>query len=58
MDTYSNIESLFSDYFTNDAEPVMRYASLQRSDTEENMEQQTPACNRVMAREGENGNKD
>jgi len=65
MDTYSNIESLFSDYFADGVGPAMRYASLRESDmanreTEtQAMEMQTaPAHNRVMAMEENDGNKD
>jgi len=59
MDTYRNIESPFSDYFADDVEPVLRYASLRKPDTEENIEKQmAPAYNHAMAREENNGNQD
>jgi len=65
MDTYRNIESLFSDYFADDVGPAMRYASLRKADTEERaieeqpMEKQmVPAWGHVMVREENNGNKD
>jgi len=65
MDTYRNIESLFSDYFADDIEPAMRYASLRKADTEgraiekQAMEKQmVPAWGQAMVREENNGNKD
>jgi len=65
MDTYRNIESLFSDYFADDVEPAMRYASLRKAETKERaIEKQSmenhmvPAWGQAMVREEKNGNKD
>jgi len=60
MDTYSNIESLFSDYFADDVGPAMRYASLRKSDVaaRETEIQTAPAWDQAMVREENNGNKD
>jgi len=65
MDTYGNIESLFSDYFADDVGPAMRYASLRKPDmvereteTQTMEKQMVPAWNQAMAWEENNGNKD
>ncbi len=58
MDTYRDIESLFSDYFADDMEPVLRYASLQKADTTELEKRMASAWDQTMVREGSNGNKD
>ncbi|GMR00458.1 MAG: hypothetical protein BMS9Abin18_1307 [Zetaproteobacteria bacterium] len=55
MDTYRDIESLFSDYFADDVGPAMRYASLRKQAAEE---QTAPAWNQAMVREENDGNKD
>ncbi|MDQ6959134.1 MAG: hypothetical protein Q9M24_08515 [Mariprofundaceae bacterium] len=65
MDTYRNIESLFSDYFADDVGPAMRYASLRKMDAEKRAVEKQPmekqmvhVWDQAMVREENNGNKD
>ncbi len=65
MDTYRNIESLFSDYFADDVGPAIRYASLRKTDTEKRAIEKQPmekqmvsAWDQATEREENNGNKD
>jgi len=59
MEADKTIETLFSDYFADDVEPVLRYASLRKSDSEGDIgKEMTPTYNSVMAREMNNDNKD
>jgi len=60
MDADRNIESLFFDYFADDAGPAMRYASLQKSDVAERDmgTPMVPVHNRVMGMEENDGDKD
>jgi len=55
MDTYRDIEMLFHDYFADDVEPVLRYASLGKPATEKQPE---PARRHVTAKEDNDGDKD
>ncbi len=55
MDIYRDPEILFRDYFADDVEPVLRYASLRKPAAKEQPE---PVQRHVTAREENNDNKD
>lgn len=60
MDAGKKVEALFRDYFTDEAEPILYYASSQKLNTEkQGMEKQIKSVQRqVMAREKNDDNQD